>query len=276
MSTKIKTVKNHYILCGAGRTGAHIIEKFLETETPFVIIEQDQDIIDDLTETFGEKGKELLSLCGDATEDELLEQAGISQARGLITALDDDKDNLFVILTARSLNAAIRIVARINNERLNREKFIKAGANKVVSTNAIGGLRMASEMIRPEVVRFLDQMMQASEKEKTLRFTELALTDIQTPALKALIEAHHHNDDHPFELRITDIGKYTGLLVVAIKAHQETGHQPHNANYYPAQKRYRFTPRGNEKLHPDDILVVIGTQEKLDEVLGQETTQAKR
>ncbi len=262
---RIAGLENHYILCGAGRTGSHIAWRFFETQTPFVVIEQNIAVLHNLQESL-ETNQELLYITMDATEDEALEQAGISRAKGLITALDDDKDNLFVVLTARSLNPTIRIVARVNNEKYNRGKLEKAGADKVVSTNVIGGLRMASEMIRPEVVNFLDQMVRESEKKQTLRFTELPLTDIKTSELKNLIDA---TGDHAYDLRINDIGRYTGLLVVAIKAREERGENDRSNTLSPLRKRYRFTPRGDEKLLSNDILVVIGTQDKLDEVLGE-------
>jgi voltage-gated potassium channel len=269
IADQIAKLKNHYILCGAGRTGVHIIERFFETQTPFVVIDQSMAVLKDLQENLAETSGELLYIIDDATEDETLEQAGILQAKGLITALEDDKDNLFVTLTARALNPDVRIVARVNDEKFNKGKLEKAGADKVVSTNTIGGLRMASEMIRPEVVDFLDQMVRASEKKKTLRFVELPLIDIKTPELRELIEAHKKAGDRTCELHIRDIGQHTSLLVVAIKSRDEEHSDRQNGDFYPLQKRYRFTPRGDEELCIDDILVVIGTQETLDEVLGK-------
>ena len=265
MAKQIAKLEDHYILCGAGRTGSHIIERFCETDIPFVVVEQSLEVLKDAQERVKELGKRFLYIQEDATEDETLEQAKISKAKGLIAALNDDKDNLFVILTARSLNSSIRIVARVNDEKYNKEKLEKAGADKVISTNAIGGLRMASEMIRPVVVDFLDQMVRTTEKEKTLRFTELPIAEITTPALKKLIDANRTLNR---ELWINDIGRHTGLLVVAIKAREEADDDDgsYENSSTGIKKRYRFTPRGDERLRHDDILVVIGTQEKLDEV----------
>jgi len=265
MAKQIAKLEDHYILCGAGRTGSHIIERFSETDIPFVVIEQNLAVLKNAQECVKEQGKRFLYINEDATEDETLEQAGITKAKGLIAALNDDKDNLFVILTARSLNPTIRIVARVNDEKFNKKKLEKAGADKVISTNAIGGLRMASEMMRPEVVDFLDQMVRTTEKKKTLRFTELPLAEISVVALKELIEANKNSNR---DLWINDIGRHTGLLVVAIKARSEIDddHRGYKNDSDGVRKRYRFTPRGDEKLQHDDILVVIGTQEKLDEV----------
>ena len=147
----------------------------------------------------------------------------------------------------------------------------KAGADKVVSTNAIGGLRAASEMIRPSVVRFLDQMAHVSDKSKTLRFTDLALNDIKTPELVELIKASRLDGEDAHKLTIKDIGRYTGLLVVAIKSleHAEDNVYEEDDEFVERQRRYRFTPRGDSHIESNDILMVIGTQDKLDEVTGK-------
>ena len=147
----------------------------------------------------------------------------------------------------------------------------KAGADKVVSTNAIGGLRAASEMIRPSVVRFLDQMAHVSDKSKTLRFTDLALNDIKTPELVELIKASRLDGEDAHKLTISDIGRYTGLLVVAIKSpdHAEDDIDNDDDEFVERQRRYRFTPRGDSAIESNDILMVIGTQDILDEVMGK-------
>ena len=268
MVERINCLKNHYILCGAGRTGYHIAVEFVRRQVPFVVIDHSQTTLENLQKKLGQRGVDLLFVRGDGTEDEVLEQAGIQRARGLITAMGDDKDNLFAVLTSRSLNPNLRIVARVNDERLNRSKLEKAGADKVVSTNIIGGLRTASEMVRPDVVEFLDQMVQATEKDKTLRFTELPLTEIKIPELARLIEASQQDDETAYSLRIQDIGRYTGLLVVAVKVPDlDSDDEPDD--FLEKRRRYRFTPRGDVILEKDDILVVIGTQDKLDEVRGK-------
>lgn len=275
MSDAIKKLKGHYILCGAGRTGFHIAEEFFYQCTPLVVIEYNAEVLNHLEESLPTPNDYIFFVKGDATEDEALIQAGIRQAEGLITAMGDDKDNLFVILSARSLNANIRIVTRVDDERLNRSKMEKAGANKVISTSTIGGLRAASEMIRPSTVGFLDQMAQVSDKSKTLRFTELPLSEIKMLELVELIKASQLDDENAYKLTIKDIGRYTGLLVVAIKS----VHHPNGAsieeddddfdNFVKRRRRYRFAPRGDVALESNDILVVIGTQDKLDEVTGK-------
>ena len=110
---QLTNLSNHYILCGVGRTGSHIVERLVELRAPFVAIEKNTATLTHLQEVMAEKGHYLHCINGDATEDETLEEAGIRQARGLITALDDDKENLCVILTARSLNPNIYIVQQL-------------------------------------------------------------------------------------------------------------------------------------------------------------------
>lgn len=259
-------LSGHIILCGAGRTGRNIIERFCQLQVSFVVVEQDAKAASHAQKVALEKfNRKIFMVAGDATEDETLHRAGIERAAGLISALSDDKDNLFATLTARSLNPALRIVTRVNDEKSNRGKMEKAGANRVVSTDIIGGMRIASEMIRPEVVKFLDKM--GSTASKTIRFTELPLTQIQAPALAAKIEALQtpHNTEN---LQIQDIGRHTGLLVVAVKSSMTHAGTTTDRDLFHLRKRYRFAPRGDFELHPDDVLVVIGTQDTLDQITG--------
>lgn len=156
MEAEINKLKDHIILCGLGETGRHVAEEFLKIRVPFVVIEKDSERIKHM-----EKIGPFLYIEGCATEDEILLQARIREAKGLVTTLPQDRDNIFVILTARGLNPKLRIVSRVV-EPEDRVKLAKAGADAIVSTNFIGGLRMASEMIRPTVVSFLDKMLRAS------------------------------------------------------------------------------------------------------------------
>lgn len=266
-SGAVEALSGHIILCGAGRTGRNIIERFCRLQVSFVVVEQDAKAASRTQEaTLKKFNRELSIVAGDATEDETLHRAGIERAAGLIAALSDDKDNLFTTLTARSLNSTLRIVTRVNDEKSNRGKMEKAGANRVVSTDIIGGMRIASEMIRPEVVKFLDGM--GSTAGKTIRFTELPLTQIQTPALAAQIEALNQTPHHAEKLQIQDIGRHTGLLVVAVKSSMTHAGTTADRDLFHLRKRYRFAPRGDFELHPNDVLVVIGTQNTLDQITG--------
>ncbi len=260
----VDSLSDHYILCGAGRTGFHIAEEFFLRHVSFVVVEQNPKVIHGLQQVMDELGGQLYSVEGDATEDETLEKAGVDRAKGLIAAMGDDKDNLFVVLTARSLNPTMRIITRVNDIRTNRGKLLKAGADKVISTHAIGGLRAASEMIRPEVVDFLDQMVHNKGRSRKLEFTEIPASEIQMPAVQSLLETDG-TDGGKSALRVKDIGKHTGLLVVAIKPNQKTkiGDQ-----YVKTRLSYHFAPKGETLLGRDDVLVVIGTQREVDTARG--------
>jgi voltage-gated potassium channel len=172
MDNAIAALKDHVVVAGCGSTGRHVIGELLSTRTPFVVVDRDKANLDLLNDEIAE-GK-LLYILGDATHDHTLAAARIAEAKGLIAALTHDRDNLYVTLSARSLNPKARIVAKVV-EREAVPKMIRAGANATVSPNTIGGIRMASELIRPSVVEFLDLMLR--DKEKNLRIEEAVVPD---------------------------------------------------------------------------------------------------
>lgn len=222
MERAIKVLKDHYILCGCGQTGIRVAREFLETKKRFVIVEKEPSKI----ERLGEINK-LLYIQGDATQDEILLTAGVKNAKGLVSALPKDKDNVFVVLSARNMNPGLRIVARAETEE-SGPKLKRAGADAVVFPTFIGGLRMASEMLRPQVVEFLDVMMRG--KDMTLRIEEVEIHPGSRLAGKTLGEI--------------EIPQKTGLIVVAIKE-SESG-------------TYRYNPHASFKLKELDILIVLG------------------
>ena len=228
MNKQIAKLTDHIVLCGAGHVGLQIAAEFQKTHTPFVIIEQTPDVYDNI-DRFGD----IPRILGDATKDEILYLAGIDRACGLVAALSDDKENAFVVLSARSLNPKLRIVARLTEDE-NAEKLRKAGADEIVAPSTIGGLRMASVMIRPTVVTFLDEMLNATKQ--TLRIEEAHINPGSGLVGKNLVEA--------------DIGHKTGTMILAIRS--ENGSQ-------------RFNPPPKEvTLKENDILIVIGTPEQVE------------
>jgi voltage-gated potassium channel len=174
MQKRISELKNHYIICGLGDTGRFAVEELQKTGTDFVVVEGNADVIKKFREHHGEGADNILILAGDATDEEVIAQAGIERARGLIAALSSDKDNLVIIVMARQVRDDIRIVARYTDPKF-ADRMTKAGANSTVSPNRIGGLRLASEALRPHVVGFLDLMLR--EQSRTLR-----IEDIEIPA----------------------------------------------------------------------------------------------
>jgi len=221
MQKAIEKLSNHYILCGVGETGRYIAIEFAKTNTPFVMIELDSEKI----ETVKELGAPFI--LGDATRDSVLISAGIERAQGLVTVLHNDRDNVFVVLTARGLNKNIRIVSRVV-EKESEHKLKIAGAETVVAPNYIGGLRMASVMLRPAVVSFLDVMMR--DQSSTIRIEGISL-----PKRSSLIGN---------TLRYSDIGRKTGLIVIAMK----------RAN----NEKYIYNPNPDTKFEAEDTLIVMG------------------
>lgn len=225
MEAEINKLKDHIILCGIGDTGRHVAEEFLKVRVPFVAIEKDEERIKQM-----EKLGSFPFIGGDATDDEILLRARIGEAKGLVSALPQDRDNVFVILTARGLNPQLRIVSKAVEEE-SRVKLLKAGADDVVFTNFIGGLRMASVMIRPTVVSFLDKMLRAGGDD--VRVGEAKIPPGSKLAGMKLGEA--------------GIYEKTGLVVISIARGEA----------------YELNPGPDNELHEGDGLIVCCSVEQL-------------
>jgi voltage-gated potassium channel len=150
MEKEIASTENHIIICGAGETARIALQEFQKANEKIVIIDKDAGALGDLAENT----RYVLVLEGDATKDETLQQANIRKAKGLITTLPTDAENLFVVISARALNPKIRIVARAI-ESHTHDKLLQVGADYVISPKILEGLRMASVLLRPAVVSFL-------------------------------------------------------------------------------------------------------------------------
>lgn len=170
MEKSIKKLRKHYIVCGVAGVGSHVLNELSETKRPHVIVDIDRECIDKALETFHVE----FFIRGDATDSDALIAAGIKEASGLFAVTGDDNQNLVISLTAKQLNPQIRVVARCRDLK-NVEKMKKAGADAVVSPTFIGGLRMASEMVRSTAVSFLDTMLR--DKEKNLRVEEMTVSE---------------------------------------------------------------------------------------------------
>ncbi len=166
MEKIVDSLSDHYIVCGYGRIGKQIANELAATKRPYVIVEQDRTALKGITDGSGVSAV----IEGDATDNDVLHKAGIERASGVFCAANDDNLNLVISLTARQMNEKARIVARCE-DLARRDKIHSTGADAVVSPNFIGGLRMASEMIRPTVVSFLDIMLR--DKDKNLRVEEV-------------------------------------------------------------------------------------------------------
>ncbi|MBN1770773.1 MAG: potassium channel protein [Deltaproteobacteria bacterium] len=225
MRKAIRKMKDHIIVCGTGSTGITVVRELVATKRTFVVIERDAERLGRLDTEFGKD--KVRHVQGDATDDDVLHQAGIAHAMGLVTALPTDKDNLFVTVSARQINPKLRIVARAI-EVATAPKLLKAGAHRVVSPNAIGGMRMVSELIRPTVVEFLDKMLR--DRERNLRIEE-----VPVPPSSPLVGQ---------PLRHAPIRRITQLLVIAA--------------WEPEPDRYTYNPGPDYVLTAGVVLIVLG------------------
>jgi voltage-gated potassium channel len=165
MEKAIKKLKGHYILCGFGRVGHNIAHELEATGRHFVAIDENNIRLQE----YKEKNPGLLYLHGDASDDDVLLSADLEDAKGVFAVTGDDSRNLMIVITAKQLKPEVRVVARCTETR-NMEKLRKAGADAIVSPDFTGGMRIASAMIRPHVVSFLDEMLKS---EKSLRVEEV-------------------------------------------------------------------------------------------------------
>jgi voltage-gated potassium channel len=198
MNKLLTALSDHIIVCGVGKTGIHVIEELVNSRIPFCAIDQSEERLVELAERFG--ADRFRYVVGDAADDDTLQQAGVARCAGVISALSEDKDNLFVTITASALNPQARIVAKAN-DATSRAKLVRAGAKAVVSPTQIGGLRLASEAIRPKVVEFLDLMLR--DPNKNLRIEEVAIPD-DSPLVGAVLSQ-------------TNIRKASRVLVIAVR-----------------------------------------------------------
>lgn len=159
MQNKINALSGHYIVCGGGETGLPLAAELVTSKADVVMIESDDTAAERCRQVKG-----LYLVVGDATDDKNLIAAGIERASGVAICLPSDNDNLYITMTARMLNPTARIISRMTNRRL-EAKLLKAGATSVVSPNVIGALRIASEMIRPAAIEFLDNMLRSERGE---------------------------------------------------------------------------------------------------------------
>jgi voltage-gated potassium channel len=228
-------MKDHVIVCGAGSTGRHIIEELLISGSSVVAIDEKESELSDIARKFPKAS--FSYLVGDATDDDVLEHANITRASALVAALSSDKDNLYLVVSARQINSKARIVARCT-ELSHVDKLKRAGADSVVSPNYIGGMRMVSELLRPAVVRFLDEMLR--DKRATYRIEEVNVIG------GSLIGS---------SLRDAKIRERFGMSVLALKVAED---QPWNYN-----------PDASESLRAGMTMVVLGSPTQVKDLREQ-------
>jgi voltage-gated potassium channel len=227
MERTIKKISNHYVLCGAGKNGHYVLEELVRTKRKVVAVEKDPKKVQILID------RGIPTIEGDASSDNILRSAGIDRAIGLVSTLPEDKDNLFVVITARGLNPKLRIVAKVDDIEV-REKFFRSGADSAVSAPYIGGLRMASELIRPDTTTFLDSMMRDSS---ALRVDEVKIGSTTTYRGKPIENC--------------DVLESSGAVLVSMRRGKD-------------ERDFIFNPPPNTIINTGDTLIVIGHPEQLE------------
>jgi voltage-gated potassium channel len=223
-SRKMSKLRDHFIICGAGRVGAHLIRSLRAVDNVFLVIESDQRKCEALMEM------NIPVLVRDATLEESLVEAGVEHARGLASCLPDDADNVYVVLTARDLNPNIHIVARAAEEQA-ESKLIRAGANRVVAPTIIGGHRMAMALTKPAVGDFLDSV--------TANQLELGFEQLEVDPVSILVGR---------KLSETVIRSELNIVIVSIRRNNG---------------EIIFNPSGETKIESGDMLIAIGNAESL-------------
>jgi voltage-gated potassium channel len=225
LEQKISQLKDHYIVCGFGRMGRLICRELARKPVPFVVIEKKSE---NITESDWEK---YMIIQGDADRDETLLEAGIKRAKGLITVVTTDAENLYIVLTARGLNPDLYIVARAGEDG-SEQKLRRAGASKVISPYLIGADRMAQAVLRPAVVDFIEFATQTENME--LKMEEVMIS--QGSSLAGLA------------INKSGIRQELGIIIVAIKR---------------ADGKMEFNPSPNAVLHEGDRLIALGQPEQM-------------
>lgn len=217
---QIESMRDHYIICGYGRIGSLICREFAAKPVPFVVVENKPEVIEKLEE------ERYPYLRGNATEDESLLKAGIKRAKGLISVVTSDTENVYITLTARGLNPDLYILSRAGEEGSDI-KLQRAGANKVISPYHIGGSRMAQAILRPNVVDFIE--IATGRDHYDLQMEEICIPDASYCVGENLMSSGFR--------------KQTGVIIVGIKK---------------ASGRMVFNPDSQTRIDSRDTLIILG------------------
>ncbi|MBI4945513.1 MAG: potassium channel protein [Bacteroidetes bacterium] len=232
MNNTIEKIENHVIICGYGRNGRQAAHILKQHDQRFVVVEQNHELVASITHRFSH-----LLVEGDATDDEVLQKAGITRAKALITTLPTDADNLFIVLSARSLNANLTIISRASDD--NSDKKLKtAGANNVIMPDKVGGAHMASLVLKPDVVEFIDFITE--QGENNINLEEFTFTDLREELRNKTIAD-------------IDVRSKSGANIIGFKT--DSG-------------QFVVNPSPDTKISPNAKLFVLGTNEQIKKLKG--------
>jgi voltage-gated potassium channel len=237
MQKKIDSLTNHIIVCGYGRNGKQAVSKLIAYKKPFVVIEREKEIIDKYQ-------NELVPFIhGNANEDEILYQAGIERASTLISALPNDADNLFVVLSARQINGTMTIISRASQET-SYKKLKLAGANNVILPDKIGGDHMASLVVVPDLIEFIDNLSIVGK-------ANINIEEIPVDKLYDTTETK--------TIRDLDLRRNTGCNVIG---------------YKNADGEYVVNPEADQQLMPNSKIIVLGRPEQIQKLNSEYNIKA--
>tara|TARA_R110000744_G_scaffold112718_1_gene211404 strand:- start:72 stop:1028 length:957 start_codon:yes stop_codon:yes gene_type:complete len=225
MKNIIENLNQHVVVCGFGRNGMQAAEKLKAYKKPFVVIEKDKEVIERFSE-------EILFVEGDANDDDVLLEAGIDRAQYLIATMPDDAANLFVVLSARQLKKDLFIISRASLVNSQKKLFL-AGADKVIMPDKIGGDHMASLVVMPDLITFMDKL--SMEGENTTNLEEVAIEDFSNQ-----IECN--------SLRDLDLRRKTGCTIIG---------------YISPDGKYTINPEADFQLQPKSKVIVLGRPEQI-------------
>jgi len=238
---EIKRFSGHIIVCGFGRNGRKAFQELRLNGARVVVVEENEQLMKGLSEGRsgedydgdGVAGGKIFTVFGDATSDEVLQQAGVARASALITALPKDADNVFVALSARALNPRLKIIARASY-KTSESKLLSAGADSVVMPDEIGGSHMANLVVRPEVIRFLDLISGLSADK--LRLEEMSFAQLR-------------QDLHGRSIRELDALRHTGATIIGLRQASGALLVSPPVEYVPA---------------PGDVLLLLGSESQIE------------
>ncbi len=223
----LEKLKNHYIICGYGRMGSYICKKLKKENIPFVVIDKNTAIENQL------ENEDYLYLLDDSSKEETLLLAGVERAKGLISVVSSDADNVYIVLTARQLNPNLYIIARAAEEA-SEQKMYKAGADQVISPYKIGGERMALAVLKPSVLDFIEIAVSGKTGESVLKMEEILVSKESPLVGKTIVESQ--------------IRETTGTIIIAVKK---------------PDGNMKFNPKPSYHIEAGDIFIALGSLEHL-------------
>jgi voltage-gated potassium channel len=228
VNKKIGSLKNHVIVCGYGRNGKQVCLELEDDKQPFVVIEKREHIIEDI-----KTNPSILFIDGDATDEAVLIEAGIKNAKAIITTLPEDPENLYVVLSSRELNPEITIISRSSHES-SVNKLKRAGANNIIMPEKIGGAHMAALVMKPDIMEFIAQLI-GQDSDISLTFEELALSELSVGKT----------------IKDLDIRNKTGANIIGLK--------------HPEGK-YTINPLPETIIGPNTKLIVLGNRQQISDM----------